>query len=464
MSLRQPPPSVGAPESDTVLRADSPQSEKTRVSPEGMRSRSEAVGATFTGTERFLVLSRIGEGGMGVVWRAFDRDLEREVAIKVLSPNSALGGVELQRFNEEARITGQLDHPFIVPVYEFGTDRHGARFLCMKLVQGQTLEETILEAGESRLEPSRLADLLQVFVKVCDAVSFAHSRGVIHRDLKPSNVMVGRFGEVYVMDWGLARAGGPSVAPTSGTGKGPSETPGALLGTPSYMAPEQLLGLQDRIDTRTDVFMLGAVLYHILAGHPPRGVAEVRSILAGNTEEDISPPGLGAAVPVPAELSRIAMKAMAQLSALRYPSVDALKSEVERFQRGAWHLPREQFDAGELIVAHQDLGETAYIILEGRCCAFRDTPDGEVMLREMGPGDVFGETAVFSSKPRTASVRAITDVVALSVTREVLANALGLNSWMGSFVKALADRFREVDEALRQHEQEQRARNTPNSP
>ena len=454
---------------DTIV---SPISETTLSTPhpDGRVKVMRAAGAPAVAlgeTERFIEREVIGSGGMGSVVRAYDKDLGRDVAIKVLSAECAPGGAEAARFTEEAHITGQLEHPYIVPVYEFGTDQGGARFLAMRLVQGKTLEDTINAAGASRLTPQYLGDLLQILVKICDALAFAHSRGIIHRDLKPSNVMISDFGQVYVMDWGVARsAPRPSDAGRStegpareAEGTASSEPPGTLIGTPSYMAPEQLRGDNARVDQRTDVFALGATLYQILTGQPPHLPHSVHAMVRSRTPVPIPPPeevvkdGL-----VPPELSRIAGKAMSSDAADRYASADEFKRDVERFLRGAWHLPHVRFAAGSVILKEGDPGESAYIIVEGQCYAYRMDEGRETMLRQMGTGDVFGETAVFSKKPRSASVRAATDVELMVVTSELLSSALGLNHWMGAFVRALAERFREVDERLRKLERPKRRR------
>jgi serine/threonine-protein kinase len=412
----------------------------------------------FLDTERFVERAVIGRGGYSVVVRALDKDILRDVAIKVLDPRIVSDAPEIDRFAEEARITGQLEHPSIVPVYELSVDRQGRRFLCMKLIEGSTLEDALKRLGSARLEPARLGELLEVFVKVCDAVSFAHSRGVLHRDLKPTNIMMSDFGQVYVLDWGIARlrqprAGqeGPRVQVTpEDAGEYQLDAPGSVVGTLFYMAPEQLRGSHDKLDERTDVFGLGATLYQILTGEPPLTPKIVQAVWARGSPPAVPLPDQ--VVPggrVPPELSRIALRATSYDPADRYASVAELKRDLEAFLRGAWDLPRTALPAGSLIVMEGEKGEAAYVILEGECLAYRIADGEEKPLRTMGPGEVFGETAVVTDKPRTASVRAVTDVVLVVVTSDVMSRALGLNSWMGAFVKALGERFREADERLR---------------
>ncbi len=283
----------------------------------------------FLVTDRFIERELIGQGGMGSVIRAFDKNLQRDVAIKVLSPDSTRE-TDFERLVEEARIAGQLEHPNIVPVYEFGTDERGARYLCMRLVNGETLEDTLNWAGISRLETDFLRDLLLVFVKVCDAVAFAHSRGILHRDLKPSNVMIGDFGQVYVVDWGVARPTPRFVADTEGA-EPYSDPFGGVAGSPHYMAPEQLRGREAELDERTDVFALGATLYQILTGRPPNDPNTWTDIASRTARTTVVPPQAivdGATVPL--ELSAIALKAMSHDPGDRYSSVESLKHEIER--------------------------------------------------------------------------------------------------------------------------------------
>jgi tetratricopeptide (TPR) repeat protein len=226
---------------------------------------------------RYEIGSEIARGGMGVVWLGRDTELNRPLAIKVLRAEYR-GHPDLERrFREEAQITGQLQHPGIPPVHEVGTLPDGRPFIAMKLIEGRTLAELL---GERVAIADGLPHFLGVFEHICQTVAYAHSRGVIHRDLKPANVMVGAFGEVQVMDWGLAKLLGPSN-PAEGagearilttprtTGLSPSSQAGTVLGTPAYMAPEQARGDIDQLDARCDVFGLGGMLCAILTGEPP---------------------------------------------------------------------------------------------------------------------------------------------------------------------------------------------------
>src|SRR5262249_31257289 len=221
---------------------------------------------------RNLLLGEIGRGGMGAVLRGRDPDLGRELAVKVLLEQHSQEPGLVKRFLEEAQNSGQLQHPGVVPVYELGRFDDGRPYFTMKLVKGQTLS-ALLKKRSSPLED--LPRFLTIFEQVCQTMAYAHARGVIHRDLKPSNVMVRSFGEVQVMDWGMAKVLGRAEIEASG-GREPSEDstviqtartgstadstqPGVMMGTPAFMPPEQALGEADQIDERSDVFGLGAI-------------------------------------------------------------------------------------------------------------------------------------------------------------------------------------------------------------
>jgi serine/threonine protein kinase len=247
----------------------------------------------------YELLSEIGRGGMGVVYLARDLRLHREVAVKVLHQRYPVDSATAQRFVEEALITGQLQHPAIPAVHQVGTLADGRPFLVMKLIKGQTLSNWMVNRTDDVAGHGRV---LAIFEQVCQAVGYAHAHRVIHRDLKPANVMVGSFGEVQVMDWGVAKVladdtGTNRQAPDTTLGteirslreEGEYTRSGSVLGTPAYMSPEQAIGAIEQVDERTDVFSLGALLCALLTGEPPyRGndSEEVRQLAARAKLED----------------------------------------------------------------------------------------------------------------------------------------------------------------------------------
>jgi eukaryotic-like serine/threonine-protein kinase len=288
------------------------------------RLRAGAGEPDLAGT-RYRLLERVARGGMGVVYAAEDEKLQRRVAPKVLDVPGADGDLA-NRLMREARVLARLEHPGIVPVHDVGTLADGRVFYTMKFVEGQRLDKFI-EAVES------VQDRLRLFLRICEAVAFAHARGVLHRDLKPANVMVGPFGEVLVMDWGLAkilrgetqfadRSGDPEAtifekpqspdAASESTKSSVITGHGTVMGTPGYMSPEQARGEVESLDARSDIFSLGALLRFILtqkthAGHAPR---------------------------LDRSLEAICAKAAADQREARYSAVQELGQDVSRYLDG----------------------------------------------------------------------------------------------------------------------------------
>ncbi|MBI4616644.1 MAG: protein kinase [Planctomycetes bacterium] len=311
---------------------------------------------------------QLGAGGMGVVLSVLDPDLRRTVALKVVRPDMARSGNALGRLVEEAQITGQLEHPNIVPVHELGVSPDGRVYFAMKLVRGTSLADLLRAlakgraAAGGRRRGSRsgtrsddwksypLSRRLTDFLKVCDAVSFAHSKGVVHRDLKPANVMIGEFGEVLVMDWGLARVRGlpdrpgegvsvesDGLAARAGAGRGPREgtRSGDVLGTLYYMPPEQADGRPEDVDERSDVYSLGATLCELLTLLPPVSGATAEEILTKILRGEIEGPA--ERTPhrgIPRELDAVVRKAMAFDPGERYESVETFRQDLEAFLEG----------------------------------------------------------------------------------------------------------------------------------
>jgi serine/threonine-protein kinase len=320
-------------------------------------------------------------------------------------------------------------------------------YFTMKLVDGIAFNRWLADPSRRPGSSERLEEGLEIFLKVCDAIAYAHDRGVIHRDLKPDNVMVGRFGQVYVMDWGLARL--TRSAPASGErsqmqARGP-------VGTPPYMSPEQARGIPEEMDERTDVFGLGAILYQIVSGKLPYGASrDARQIVARALAGETVPidEAIGA-LPIAKRIRAIVTRSIAKNPADRHPNVAALAEDVRRFLRGGLHLPTKSCAPGEVVIREGDVGDAAYMIASGTCRAYRSVAGREETLATMGSGDVFGEMALLLYEPRAASVQAVDAVSLLVLDKQTLAEGLGIDGWTGALVRALAHRFRDLEQQVR---------------
>ena len=326
---------------------------------------SDAPGRVFgnrheiAGKPRYVLAKRLARGGLGAVWLAHDQHIDRDVAIKEMLPAAAKSTSHVRRFHEEAQVTGRLEHPGIVPIYELGQKVDGSPFYSMKLLRGHSYAAAIREFHAKKpLDPSertmRFRALLDAFVDVCNAVGYAHDRGVLHRDLKPLNVMLGDYGEAIVVDWGLALEIGAAATkgcapaePGSDVGAvpPPDAKPGDLHadadrtksatieGTPAYMAPEQARGEISKLDARTDIYSLGVMLYEALVGKPPFSGADAYAIIGQALKGKFDPPRIVDRTIAP-ELDAICRKAMAHSPEDRYRSARELANEVGRWLAG----------------------------------------------------------------------------------------------------------------------------------
>lgn len=331
------------------------------------------------GADHYTVGREIAKGGMGRILEAEDQGLGRTVAMKVMIEGDDSSSEAQRRFTREAEVLARLEHPNIVPIHELGRDGEGRAFYTMKLVKGRTLQAIIDDLRKSdaaTLRDYHLDRLLSVFRKICDAIAFAHFHHIIHRDLKPDNIMVGEFGEVLVMDWGLAKIlTDPDDENRESTGDDlpavASDSPivddltmdGEFIGTPRYMPPEQAGGLVEEVDERSDIFALGGILYAILTLCPPVRGNSLKELLDNLKTGNIAAPSsygtatrsgtavaddfrslpddvAGLPLPhcpggkVPGAISAVAMRALAVEKSDRYQSVDELADDIDRYQGG----------------------------------------------------------------------------------------------------------------------------------
>ncbi len=337
--------------------------ESVRISEPASFARTQRPGPPGDGGEeppdsgmrgRYELRKEHARGGMGRVLVVLDREVGREVAMKELLPHLATGFAwDRERFLREARITGQLEHPNIVPVYEVGSAEGSAAYYTMKLVRGETMEERLERIQENgrltgRQRMAERLKLLDAFIDTCNAVAYAHSKGVVNRDLKPANIMIGDFGETVVLDWGLARkmeeeieraprkTRAPRVpgAPEARSGDTTRLTmDGDIMGTPQYMAPEQARGEIERVDEKSDIYALGAMLYEIVTGKPPFNGETSIDILRAVIERS-APPVESVEPFAPRELGAVAAAAMEKDRAARLDSARTLAAEVKAWREG----------------------------------------------------------------------------------------------------------------------------------
>ncbi|GAC1468569.1 MAG: hypothetical protein NVSMB9_11370 [Isosphaeraceae bacterium] len=356
-SIRQGATVAWGPAVEATLAYDGPEN-GTLVDGDGACNANVAPGSPGAAGQRFRIVRPHAEGGLGAVFLAIDEELHREVALKQILEHHADDPASRERFIREAQVTGSLEHPGIVPVYGFGTDRDGRPYYAMRFISGLSLKEAIrrFHANVSMTwgpggRCLALRKLLRRFLDVCNAIHYAHTRGVLHRDIKPANVIIGNHGETFMVDWGLAKSVDRSDpwsnpeerAPVPFLAKADSRTPpGRTLGTPAYMSPEQASRKSELFGPRSDVYSLGATLYCLLTGKPPFEDGELGAMLTAVGKGNFPKPRTLDPTIDPA-LEAVCLKAMALRPEDRYTTARALADDVERWMAGepvrAWREP-----------------------------------------------------------------------------------------------------------------------------
>ena len=414
----------------------------------------------------YVIQKKLKSGGMGEVYYVFDRNFHRYSAMKVILPELKHDARAIDSFISEARITGQLEHPNIIPVHDLGFLPGLGIYFTMKLMQGEPLNIVLqkIEIGDPDYTNKYvLFALLSIFRKVCDAVAFAHSKGIIHRDIKPHNIMVGDYGEVLLMDWGLSKRIGddePALAET----KNPKKTEpkitksntsldydwmttelGVVKGSPAFMSPEQALGDASALDERSDIFLLGATLYHILTFYPPYLGDDVYDIVSQARNHELIPPeelGTGR-MPIPADLSRIVMKALSQKKEDRYATVEELASDIDTFLHGDINFRHRKFKKGDILMAEGDVGLESYIIVKGRVRVHKRKGKKNILISTLKEGDIVGEMSIITSGPRSATVVAMVNTEVMVLNQEVFIEYLKKSPpWLTKTFVTLVERLK----------------------
>jgi serine/threonine-protein kinase len=403
--------------------------------------------------DRYRIVRLHAKGGLGEVFVADDMELNRQVALKRMQERCRNDPDSRRRFLQETEITARLEHPGIVPVHGLVQDQDGNPCYAMRFIQGESLEEALRrfhEADSAGRAPGErslgLRHLLSRFVAVCNAVAYAHNRGILHRDLKPGNVMLGKFGETLVVDWGLAkpierdaeaRAGGEATLMPVSAGGDIATRVGEALGTPSYMSPEQAAGQWQQVGPGSDVFGLGAILYAILVGRPPVSAADVREKLNKVKRGDFPRPRQ--VKPCPPALEAICLKAMALRPEQRYPTALALAADVEHWLADepvtAWPEPW-RVRAWRWVRRHpgRSVGAVAALLL----AAVVTAAVGLVQAARQREDQAQTEAELTALKARQESARARENYeLALSTSDQIVGQAQTLKRLPGSRIDSL---------------------------
>jgi tetratricopeptide (TPR) repeat protein/tRNA A-37 threonylcarbamoyl transferase component Bud32 len=415
---------------------------------------------------RFTVLQPHAQGGLGQVLLARDEDLKRHVALKRIRPDRLDSPNARARFLNEAEITGQLEHPGIVPIYALGQDDDATPYYAMRFVEGRNLADAIA-AYHQQPTPLAFNDLVQRYLSICRTVAYAHSKGVIHRDLKPANVMLGEYGETLVLDWGIARrldtpatlrddrvADAPRTIPAAADEEPRLTQAGQVMGTPAYMAPEQAAGRLDEVGTPADVYALGGILYTLLTGQPPyQGSAQ--SIL-DQLNQGPPPPPAQVGRDVPRALEAICLKAMSHAIPNRYAGAGELARDVEGWLADepiqAWREPvgarvwrwvrRHQTLVAAavalLVAAAVALAALAWVIDDGRQQTARQWQRAEDNLTQAKAAEALPRRQQDMAQKEAATARAVTSFL----TDDLLSEAAPQNNPVGNkiTVRELLDR------------------------
>ena len=417
-------------------------------------------------TSKYKFQGKLISGGMGAILEVIDQDFHRSTAMKVIKPSFKNDEHALIDFIREAKITAMLEHPNIIPVHELGLSEETGLFFTMKLMQGEPLNQILNEIKKGNAayqEKYNEYSLMNIFRKICDAVDFAHAKNIIHRDIKPHNVIVGRYGEVLLMDWGLALyIGDPDKEEDPSqkdafrdilklTDKGRN----IIQGSPAYMSPEQAEGDSTQLDKKTDIFLLAATFYHILTLEAPYTGGNLKEVLQKAKQRDlIDPQKRSPERHIPSELGRIVMKASSLKKEDRYDDVQELIQDIDGVIAGHW-LKQEKkiFTGGQYLMKEGEEADEAYLIDKGKVQVYRQTDgDNKLVLGTLEEGDIVGEMALITDDKRSASVKALEDTEVSVLTKDTLSqNLKKLPPYIEKIMSTLTRRLKTANIVIHPH-------------
>lgn len=412
--------------------------------------------ALFSGKDRYLSLKLLGEGGFAQVRSFFDRALNRVIAVKELKPSCSQDPDLLNAFVNEAKLVSYLDHPGIVSVFDTFLAGPDKPCYTMQMVEGRTLTSLLSDPRTGHPVSLPFTRALEIFMKMSETLAYAHDRGVIHLDLKPDNIMIGRYGEVLIMDWGSAKIyderpykaylGRFMDEPGNLSLKKESEC--LVLGTPSYMAPEQFKIRRNQCTPAADVFAAGIILYQMLTGTNPFCAVELEDIR--HLVENHNPqPVHEINVDIPLRLSQICEKALEKSIVNRYRNCHELVDDIKQCHDSCEAFISKSYNAGDIIFDEGAIGEYAFIIASGKVEISKIHDGTPKVLAVLGKNEIVGELAIFSKQPRSATARAIEPTTIRIMNKADVDRELDkLSPWVGRMITGLSTRFIGLNEKL----------------
>jgi eukaryotic-like serine/threonine-protein kinase len=408
------------------------------------------------GKERYKLLTLLGEGGFAQVRSCFDTSLNRVIALKELKPACSENPDLLNAFINEAKLVSFLDHPGIVSVFDTFTSDNGKPCYTMQLVEGRTLSSLLSDPVTERPTAIPFTRALDIFSKMCETLAYAHDRGVIHLDLKPDNIMVGRYGEVLIMDWGSAKI--YDTRPYEEylnrfTNETERLSPGRenesfVLGTPYYMAPEQFTLRRSQCTPAADVFAAGIILYQMLTGIHPFIASDLTDIR--RAVETFDPqPVYEINADIPRRLCQICERTLEKSVVNRYKNCHELVDDIRLCHDSCEAFVGKSYNAGDVIFREGDIGEYAFIIVSGKVEISKIHEAVPKVLATLGKNEIVGELAIFSKQPRSATARAMEPTVIRIMNKVDVDRELDkLSPWVGRMITGLSTRFIGMNERL----------------
>lgn len=422
------------------------------------RACNQLLSPFYSQKKRYRYLKKVGEGGLAQISSFLDTHLNRVIAVKKLNSENLEDAMLLRAFIHEAKLISYLEHPGIISLYDTFIEEEGSLCYSMKLVQGKDLY-SLLEQNQKQ-NRNEQSTLLQIFLKICETLAYAHDKGVIHLDLKPENIMLGAYGEVYVMDWGNARLYQPQAYiqylqkyyPEGETFSALEEKEDFIAGTPEYMSPEQTSLEREKLTPASDIFSLGVILYQMLTQRLPFEDTELELLL--EKVRRVEPPPISQWNPeISKRLSQICMKMLEKSLADRYQSFHEVIADLKELSTSGQAFSTQEYWEGEWIFKEGDKGDYAFTILSGLVEISRKIDGERKVLAQLGPDEIVGELSIFMKQPRAAAARALQNTVIRVMTKKEVEEELEkLSPWVETMITGLSKRFLSLSDQLLQRE------------